>query len=451
MKCLSIFGWAIATAASAATLPKALPPEVAAAPLPAERIAALKSGARAGHADAQLELAFAYDEGSVEQIDRKKAARWYERAAENGVPVAHLRLGQMLEEGSAEHQSYAEAREHYEQAISGGVTEANLRLGILYLEGWGVPRDASAAIAAIEKAAAAGYQPAQLVLSDMYAVGIGVTANTTKAVEWAQKAAGQKSPGGEYRLGSLAFRQGLIRKDFQLAREWYQLSAEQTYTDAMMGMAATFLQPGQTRSDRDLGIRWLCLAAENGNRAAAFYLAGYFLWGEPRPDESQARQWLTSSSEGGEAVATEVLELVENGWSLRDAFRHVVSVPFAHRYVQRFDEAKARASLDPNGTNQPLPTKLVMPVYPAALELTHTEGDVLVDFIVDTTGRVRNAHAIQSTHQAFNERAVEAVRQWVFLPGRKAGLLVPTHMQVPVFFRFSAVQDAAQAGPKDQR
>jgi TonB family protein len=70
---------------------------------------------------------------------------------------------------------------------------------------------------------------------------------------------------------------------------------------------------------------------------------------------------------------------------------------------------------------------------------------VVVDFIVDTTGRVRNPVAVRSTHEAFSGHAVLAVRQWVFEPGLRNGQLVNTHMQVPVLFQFSEVEDA---GPR---
>lgn len=447
--CRVVLAAAVGAGAAWAALPKPLESEPVAKKLEPSALDALERDAAAGRTDAQLELGLAHDDGSAGTIDRVKAAHWYERAAQNGVAVAHLRLGMLFEDGSAGRQSYSEAREHYERAVAGGVPEANLRLGILHLEGWGVARDPKAAVVAIEKAAKAGYQPAELVLSDMYAVGIGVRRDPARAIAWAEKVAAQKSPEGEVRLASLAMRRGLPRKDFQLAREWYQLSAEKEYTGGMLGMAATFLRPNQTAADREIGVRWLRLAADNGNRAAAFYLAGFLLWGAPGAPgatEEEARRWLQNAADRGEAAATEVLDLAEGGRLLREAFRHVMTVPFSDRYVQRYDEAKIRAQRDPNGTHQPMPTKLVRPVYPPPLRLTNVEGDVIVDFLVDTTGRVRNAYAIKSAHPAFAERAVEAVRQWAFIPGRKRGAVVTTHMQVPVYFRLSEVRDGA---PRD--
>ena len=61
-------------------------------------------------------------------------------------------------------------------------------------------------------------------------------------------------------------------------------------------------------------------------------------------------------------------------------------------------------------------------------------GDVLVDFIVDTNGAVRNAYAARSSQREFEAAAVQAVSKWTFRPGRKGGRAVNTHMQVPVGF-----------------
>ena len=414
----------------------------------------LEQQAAAGSADAQLELAFALDSASGKAADPAKAAEWYRKAAEQGIGAARLRLGLMYETGRGVTQSYDDARTQYEQAIALGVKEANLRLGILYLEGWGVPRDPAKAVSLIELAAGADYRPAQLILSDMYGVGIGVKKDTAKAIAWAERAASAKDPEAEIQLGSMAMRRDAMKRDVQLAREWFQLSAEQEYSRGMFAMAATFLKPGATLEDAKMGFKWLQLAAENGNSAAMFYVAGMLvatpasgLAGAQANDA--ARKWFQRASDAGEATASEVLQLEQKGLTLREAFQEVMTVPFFDRYVKRFATARAEAEQDPTGTHPPLPFKLVEPVYPAALRLTHTTGNVLVDFVVDTTGRVRNAKAIKSDHPGFSKPAVEAVQQWIFMPARQKGRIVNTHMQVPVYFRMSDIRDGGRKKPAE--
>jgi protein TonB len=61
-------------------------------------------------------------------------------------------------------------------------------------------------------------------------------------------------------------------------------------------------------------------------------------------------------------------------------------------------------------------------------------GEVLVDFIVDSNGDVRNAYAVRSSQREFEAAAVQAVSKWKFRPGKKGGRNVNTHMQVPIVF-----------------
>jgi TonB family protein len=72
--------------------------------------------------------------------------------------------------------------------------------------------------------------------------------------------------------------------------------------------------------------------------------------------------------------------------------------------------------------------------YPSALRKAEIEGEVLVDFIVTSEGKVVKAFATQSSHRDFEAAAVAAVSKWKFQPGTKSGRPVNTHMQVPIAF-----------------
>ncbi len=444
---LGLLSMAYATGLPAAEVRSSAPASAVVGSMPAEARATLEEKAAAGMAEAQLELGLAYEEGATGKKDPVKAAYWYRRAADLNLGMAHLRLGLLAEAGTGVTQSYTEARERYERAMSLGVVEANLRLGVLYIEGWGVPRDSTIAVSLIEKAAESGYRPAQTILSDMYAAGIGAKRDIEKAISWAQRAAQGKDPGAQIRLGTIAFGGVGVKQDVQLAREWFQLSAAQEYSDGMLAMAATFLRKKDvTPEDLKLGKQWLELAIENGNSAAAFYLAAMLVF-EAKQDvlptevEQRVRELLTQSAQAGEIAADEVLERVKWGSTFLQTFTQVMSVPFGTRYMQRYDKAREAALRNPTADRQPIPTRMVVPVYPAALRVTGKQGEVLVDFIVDTTGRVRNAFVVRTSHEAFSSHALVAVNQWTFMPAVKNGALVNTHMQVPVYFSLSQVRD----------
>lgn len=83
---------------------------------------------------------------------------------------------------------------------------------------------------------------------------------------------------------------------------------------------------------------------------------------------------------------------------------------------------------------QPQPTVQGPPQYPFEMRRAGISGQVLVDFIVDAQGNVRNAYAVSSTQREFEQAAVIAVSKWHFRPGQKGGHAVATHMQVPIVF-----------------
>ncbi len=82
----------------------------------------------------------------------------------------------------------------------------------------------------------------------------------------------------------------------------------------------------------------------------------------------------------------------------------------------------------------PTATYNARPVYPDSMRRDHVSGEVLVDFIVDPSGKVRNATAVHSSQREFEESACAAVSKWKFRPGIKNGHPVYVHMQVPIVF-----------------
>jgi protein TonB len=90
---------------------------------------------------------------------------------------------------------------------------------------------------------------------------------------------------------------------------------------------------------------------------------------------------------------------------------------------------------DPSKLDQvPIARVRVQPQYPFEMRRAGITGEVLVEFIVDANGDVRNAFAVRSTQREFETSAVQAVSKWKFKPGRKGGRAVNTRMQQPISF-----------------
>ena len=94
----------------------------------------------------------------------EKAAFWYTKAAEQGLPEAQAMLGMLYLLGRGVTRNYAKARHYFEQALQGGelnveAAVAQYWLGQMYKEGIGVPKDREKGEKLIRLAAINGYAP----------------------------------------------------------------------------------------------------------------------------------------------------------------------------------------------------------------------------------------------------------------------------------------------------
>jgi protein TonB len=64
------------------------------------------------------------------------------------------------------------------------------------------------------------------------------------------------------------------------------------------------------------------------------------------------------------------------------------------------------------------------PNYSARLRHEEVEGRVVVSFLVDPSGEVRELRIVQTTEQRLNRPTLEAMRQWRFSPALKRGVPV---------------------------
>jgi TonB family protein len=81
------------------------------------------------------------------------------------------------------------------------------------------------------------------------------------------------------------------------------------------------------------------------------------------------------------------------------------------------------------------PTKIrdVRPVYPPMAQSANVQGVVIIEITVDTDGTVRDGHVLRSI-PLLDEAALDAVRQWQFVPTSLNGTPVPVLMTVTVNF-----------------
>jgi TonB family protein len=85
-----------------------------------------------------------------------------------------------------------------------------------------------------------------------------------------------------------------------------------------------------------------------------------------------------------------------------------------------------------------VPAKLIhskTPEYPIAMRRFGLRGQVLIEFTVDESGRVQNPVIYQSDNPAFDEPALQAIREWKFEPGTRDGKPAAVKQRVPIVFQ----------------
>lgn len=83
----------------------------------------------------------------------------------------------------------------------------------------------------------------------------------------------------------------------------------------------------------------------------------------------------------------------------------------------------------------PEPVLQQAPRFPVSMRREGLSGTVMVEFIVDTEGKVLDPYVVDSNHSGFNEAAIVGVSKWKFRAGMRGGRKVNTRMRVPIVFR----------------
>lgn len=81
----------------------------------------------------------------------------------------------------------------------------------------------------------------------------------------------------------------------------------------------------------------------------------------------------------------------------------------------------------------------VPPDFPYEMRRQAKTGSVDVEYVIDAEGSVVLVQVLGSSHEAFEQPAVNAVRKWKYRPGRKNGRAVNTRVQQTI--RFSLEND----------
>jgi TonB family protein len=87
------------------------------------------------------------------------------------------------------------------------------------------------------------------------------------------------------------------------------------------------------------------------------------------------------------------------------------------------------------GVSQPQVLHKVDPEYSEEARKAKYSGTVLLSLVVDVDGKAKQIRVTKGVGLGLDEKAVEAVQKWTFVPGKKNGQAVPVYATVEVNFR----------------
>ena len=151
----------------------------------------LRNAALGGDAGAAYEVAMRFVEGRGVPANLEEGARWFERAASNGLTPAQFRYASMLEKGQGVKKDLAAAQRLYIAAASKGHAKAMHNLAVLYAEGADGKPDYVNAAQWFRRAAEHGVADSQYNLGVLAARGLGTERNIAESYKWFALAAAQ--------------------------------------------------------------------------------------------------------------------------------------------------------------------------------------------------------------------------------------------------------------------
>jgi TPR repeat protein len=268
----------------------------------------LLKAADQGHVKAMKQLASMYKDGRGVPKDETRAAKWYERATQQGQDGqgdagAELALGLMYTEGQGVAKSDVSAFDWLIRAANQGNSTAQFQVALMYQEGRGTTANSQHSLEMLQKAAALHYVPAMSRLAQLYE-DRGGSSNDALALQWYRMAAEQNDAHSQYELG-MRYREGRgVERNDSEAVKWFHKAADQGDDDARTTLAELYVDEGKwTNGAASADVKLnqaadLLLRAANSSHAEAQYRVGLLFeqghWGST--NRAQAVDWFSKAA-----------------------------------------------------------------------------------------------------------------------------------------------------------
>ena len=298
--------------------------------------------AEKGDKNAQLKLAYLYENGIGGAVDLNKAKTWYTSAALQGQPQAQYLLARFYQLGQltgapdyaeakkwysaaqakytpaavalgfiydTEDENYKDAMSRYQMAFDNGDMIGAYNLGLLYERGEGCLVDAEKARTLYLQASEKGNSRAMVQLAGLYLNGQGGSTDEDEAFSWYKKAMELGDRNAMYQLGLLSETGVATKLDYKAAIQYYKLASDRGDIKASLALARMYQYGlGVPKNIPEATKLYTALSAE-GVPYAQYQMALFCFKGELNGCQpAEGNKWLQKAQENGSLDAGKVLQ-----------------------------------------------------------------------------------------------------------------------------------------------
>lgn len=223
----------------------------------------LQKEAETGCQYAQHMYGFIHSHGIGVRKDEQMAVKFYKLAGKQGNnPTALTALGKAYANGNWVRKSKRKAIRYYARAAELKHALAQCSLGWCYATGWAVRTDLRKAVQYYQLAADQGHADAQGNLAVCYQNGTGVAKNEQEAVKYYKLAAQQRQSTAQNNLGMLYATGEGVDKDEKQAVHYFKMAADQGLSFAQYNLATCYANGTGVTQDKQEAARYFQLVAD---------------------------------------------------------------------------------------------------------------------------------------------------------------------------------------------
>ncbi len=221
--------------------------------------------------------------------------------AEKGDPAAQTLAAEIYARGLGVPRNEKEAARWYGRAAEQGVAEAQLQYGLALMEGRVIAANREKGVAYLQRSADAGNARAAFNFAQVTVTDKPGDAGERAAWPYFLTAAKAGIPDAQYAVARFyATGSGGQPRNEAEARNWLVRAARQNFDTAQMELGAWLVEGRGGARDYEAGFRWMQVAAQAGNVAAMNRLAKLYRAAlGTEPDDIAAAAWYILSRRAG--------------------------------------------------------------------------------------------------------------------------------------------------------